>query len=205
MTLSPPGQLASNVRALFHSSTRKAASPGCLLEQVATHMLAGLSTAVEAGAKSLLGPFQPTAALQRAAAAAESNAQQGQAGAAQQAGGSRPGSQPGSPTPRSGGPRSALQQAALLALGDSLGRVLGAVSTVGSIVAAVKSQYERVVLPHVVGSAGEARVCSAGLAALVKAADERVLAALQRTLTLLFNQVQECGMGACFEGFGPSK
>jgi hypothetical protein len=250
VTLSSPTQLASNVRALFHSSTRKAANTGCLLEQVASHIILGLSVAVEAGTKSLLGPFQPAAALTKAAAAggappggggavanglsagggaaaAAGVAQQGRSQASPRAGGAPIGAAgfvaaaPGTaaaaaaaaaganptPAPARQRSRSTLLQAAQASLGDSLGAMLRAVSLVGSMARALQAHYQRVIVPHVAGSAAEARACSAGLAALVKAADERVLAALQRTLTLLFNQV--CGRvaswadGQCPQGASP--
>lgn len=209
--LSSPQQLAANVRALFHSSTRKAANTGCLLEQVASHIILGLSSVVEAAAKPLLGPFQPAVVLQRAAAAATASAGAGAAGGA---GGGGPSS---APTAAGGGgqappgaaaataaaaapglaasqlSRTSLVQAAELALGDSLARVLAAVGLVGGMVRAVQQHYEHVILPHLAGSTVEGRACAVGLAALVKAAEERGLAALQRTLTLLFNQVRGAG------------
>ncbi|EIE26781.1 Sec10-domain-containing protein [Coccomyxa subellipsoidea C-169] len=46
--LSPAGAAPANVRALFHSSTVQRACSGCLLEQVASHLISGLSQAVQA-------------------------------------------------------------------------------------------------------------------------------------------------------------
>ncbi|KAL4458016.1 hypothetical protein ABPG75_012881 [Micractinium tetrahymenae] len=176
--LSPPAQLAANMRQLFHASTRKQANTGCLLEQVATHLVLGLGQAVEACSRALLGPFRPQQVLEQEAAAAAvgSQQQQGQVG-----------SPPGSA--RAAQSRAALQRAAQLAMAGSIGRVLQAVSTIGAIASVVQQHYQRVLAPHLGPPGGaEARACSAGLAALVKAVDERVVGALQRCLSLLASQ-----------------
>ena len=67
--LSPPALLATNTRQLFHASTRKQANTGCLLEQVATHILLGLGAAMEATTRALLAPFRPHQLLDAQAAA----------------------------------------------------------------------------------------------------------------------------------------
>lgn len=55
--LSPEGEVAANVRQLFHSSTVQRASTGCLLEQVATHVIGGLFMALEAARRNCDLPF----------------------------------------------------------------------------------------------------------------------------------------------------
>lgn len=210
--LSPPAQLASNMRQLFHASTRKYANTGCLLEQVATHIVLGLGLAVEACTKALLGPFRPQQLLDQEAAAAATAA--GSAGSASPAGmsgggsgqaqgprapahGGSPGAGAGAGAP-AGSPsarvarqlsRQTLQRAAQLAVAASAGRVLQAVSTVGAVVSVLQQHCQRVLSPHLGPPGGaEARACAGGLAALVKAVDERVLGALQRCLSQLLSQ-----------------
>ncbi|KAK9916806.1 hypothetical protein WJX75_007279 [Coccomyxa subellipsoidea] len=55
--LSPAGAAPANVRALFHSSTVQRACAGCLLEQVASHLISGLSQAVAACAQAASAPY----------------------------------------------------------------------------------------------------------------------------------------------------
>ncbi|BDA40569.1 Exocyst complex component 5 [Coccomyxa sp. Obi] len=55
--LSPAGMAPANVRALFHSSTVQRACAGCLLEQVASHLISGLSQAVDACVKASSVPY----------------------------------------------------------------------------------------------------------------------------------------------------
>lgn len=45
--LTPPAQLAPALRQLFHASTRRQANTGCLLEQVAVHLVLGLGLVVD--------------------------------------------------------------------------------------------------------------------------------------------------------------
>lgn len=202
--LSPPALLAANTRQLFHASTRKQANTGCLLEQVATHILVGLGAAMEGATRALLAPFRPHQLLDAQAAAAAGPVQAGSpAGAA----GGQPQRQRqgGAPAPRvpsavegargavqasrNGSlPRASLQRAAALSVAGSVGQLLQAVSTIGAMARAVQQHYQRVLAPHLAGSGAEARACGAGLAALVRAVDERVAAALQRCLGLLRSQ-----------------
>lgn len=174
--LSPPAQLAASMRQLFHASTRQQANTGCLLEQVATHLVLGLGQAAEACARALQGPFRPQQVPEQQAAAPAAP----------------PGSQQSaspSGSARASQSRAVLQRAAQLAMAASIGRVLQAVSTIGAIVSVVQQHYQRVLAPHLGPPGGaEARACAAGLAALVKAVDERVLGALQRCLSLLAGQ-----------------
>ena len=214
--LSPAAQVAPAVRQLFHSSTRKQPNTGCLLEQVATHILMGLGLAVDACTKVLLGPFRPQQLLdQEAATAAAAKAAAPGSGASKAAGQQQPGgsqraaasssaagSQAVEAAAASGGAappsaasiarqlsRQSLQQAAQVAMSGSVGQVLAVVSTIGHIVGALQAHYQRVLSPHLAAGGGsEARVCLVGLAALVKAVDERVLGALQRCLALLLSQ-----------------
>lgn len=163
LLLSAPGQAAASARQLFHSSTRRVANTGCLLEQVASHMMAGLGLAVDACVHQLLGPFSPAAdGSTSGAVAAEA------------------------PAPPA---RAALERTAAAQVGASVGRVLRTVAAIGAAVKALQVHYRRVVAPAVAGHSGEARACLAGLAALARAVDERVAAALQRALALLANQL----------------
>eukprot|EP00887_Chlorella_sp_A99_P001500 scaffold8.g1500.t1 len=179
LLLSAPGQAAANVRQLFHSSTRRAANTGCLLEQVASHLIAGLGLATDACVKQLLGPFRPAAVLEAAAAG----------------GGAAPPPPPGAAAPPPGPeawalpPRAELLRAARLAASASVGRMLQAVTAAGAIAKALQQHHAAVVAPAVASHSGEARACLAGLAALVRAVEERVQGALQRALALLANQV----------------
>lgn len=208
--LSPPALLATNTRQLFHASTRKQANTGCLLEQVATHILLGLGAAMEATTRALLAPFRPHQLLDAQAAAPPAAAvPAGSPGAAaggqqqrqqQQGAAAAGGAQAAAAGAAEGGPasgrtsrqgsvaRAALQRAAALSVASSVGQLLQAVSTIGAMVRAVQQHYQRVLAPHLAGSGVEARACGAGLAALVRAVDERVAAALQRCLGLLRSQ-----------------
>lgn len=68
--LTPPAQLAPALRQLFHASTRRQANTGCLLEQVAVHLVLGLGLVVDTCTRALLGPFRPQLLLEQEAAAA---------------------------------------------------------------------------------------------------------------------------------------
>ena len=211
--LSPPALLAANTRQLFHASTRQQAHTGCLLEQAATHILLGLGAAMEAATRALLAPFRPQQLLDAEAAAAAAAAPVAGSGGGssaaaggqqqqrqQEAGGPASAGAAAGAAPSDGGPgsgrasrqgslsRAALQRAAALSVAASVGCVLQAVSTIGAMVRAVQQHYQRVLAPHLAGSGAEARACGAGLAALVRAVDERVAAALQRCLGLLRSQ-----------------
>lgn len=177
--LTPPSQLPAAIRQLFHASTRERAQPGCLLEQVASHMLLGLGLAADAASKALQGPFRPQPALEGDAAAA---GQQQQAAAVTDGG-------PGSGRAQRQLSRAALSRSAGAAAEAGVGQVLQAVSTCGAMAGVLQQHYSRVLAPHLAGSGAEARACVAGLAALVRAVDERAAAALQRCLAGLCAQV----------------
>ncbi|KAK9835004.1 hypothetical protein WJX81_003494 [Elliptochloris bilobata] len=150
--LSPAGALPGNVRSLFHSSTPQRASLGCLLEQVATHILAGLGAAVEACQRACSAPFG-TASL-------------------------------GPPS------RIAIAKAAYAAASEGVGRVLEAVGAASGIVRQLQQHYARCIAPRVEESAAEASASATGLAALVRAVEERVLAVLQASLAAFFGQAE---------------
>lgn len=183
--LSPPALLAAHTRALLHASTHSQAHTGCLLEQAAAHFLRGLAVVLDDCTRALQGPFRPQQLLEGEAAAAGGGAaaaiagqQQGAAApaAVQSAGQCRPAS------------RASLQRAAQLASAGGVGQVLQAVSAIGAMVSTVQRHYQTVLAPHLAGSGAEARACGAGLAALVRAVDERVAGALKRCLALLSSQ-----------------
>lgn len=165
---------------------------------------------MEAATRALLVPFRPQQLLDAAAAAGAAAAQASSPGAA--AGGQQQRQQQGAATPprvpatassaagSGSGPgsvqasrqgslsRASLQRAAALSVASSVGQLLQAVSTIGAVVRAVQQHYQRVLAPHLAGSGAEARACGTGLAALVRAVDERMAAALQRCLGLLRSQ-----------------
>ena len=178
--LTPPSQLPAAVRQLFHASTRERAQTGCLLEQVASHMLVGLGLAADACSKALQAPFRPQPSPEGDAAAAAA-AQQGQQQQASDGG-------PGSGRAQRQLSRAALSRDAAAAAEAGAGQVLQAVSTIGAMAGVLQQHYSRVLAPHLAGSGAEARACVAGLAALVRAVDERVAAALQRCLAGLCAQ-----------------
>ena len=199
LLLSPPAALASSLRQLFHASTRQQANTGCLLEQVATHLVLGLNAALEGCTKALLQPFRPqplldeeaAAAAAAAAAAVAAAASSGGAAAAAAAALQQQQQQQQQALAHRTFSRRTLLQAAQVAMGASLGRLLQAVTTVGSIVSQLQAHYQRVVAPQLASAAGgpaEARACVSGVAALVRAVDERVVGALQRCLALLAAQ-----------------
>ena len=69
-----------------------------------------------------------------------------------------------------------------------MGRVLEAVGAASGIVRQLQQHYAKCIAPRVEESAAEASACATGLAALVRAVEERVLAALQASLTAFFGQ-----------------
>jgi hypothetical protein len=80
--------------------------------------------------------------------------------------------------------------AARQAASDGVGRVLEAVGAASGIVRQLQQHYARAVAPRVEESAAEAAACATGLASLVRAVEERVLAALQASLSAFFVQVR---------------
>jgi len=76
------------------------------------------------------------------------------------------------------------------AASDGVGRVLEAVGAASGIVRQLQQHYARAVAPRVEESAAEAAACATGLASLVRAVEERVLAALQASLSAFFVQAR---------------
>ena len=76
-----------------------------------------------------------------------------------------------------------------------MGRVLEAVGAASGIVRQLQQHYAKCIAPRVEESAAEASACATGLAALVRAVEERVLAALQASLTAFFGQARPKQMG----------
>jgi hypothetical protein len=93
-------------------------------------------------------------------------------------------------TPERGGRRLTGCRRARQAASDGVGRVLEAVGAASGIVRQLQQHYARAVAPRVEESAAEAAACATGLASLVRAVEERVLAALQASLSAFFVQAR---------------
>ena len=76
------------------------------------------------------------------------------------------------------------------AASEGVGRVLEAVGAASGIVRQLQQHYAKCISPRVEESAAEAAACATGLAALVRAVEERVLAALQASLAAFFGQAR---------------
>lgn len=146
----PEGDRPAAVRALFHSSTVDRASTGCLLEQVATHVIAAIADAVEQARRAAAKPFQPAADMR--------------------------------------GP-ALLNKAAYPVAVEGIGKILAAVNIAASIIRLLMQHYSTVVEPAVEVSPPEAASCATGLAALTRAVEDRVTAALAASLSYLASQV----------------
>lgn len=78
---------------------------------------------------------------------------------------------------------------------EGMGRLLEAISVTSSIIKALQQHFAKVVAPHMEDAPAEGATCAAGLAALVHAVEDRVLACLQGGLNALFGQVSRLDTG----------
>ena len=78
---------------------------------------------------------------------------------------------------------------------EGMGRLLEAISVTSSIIKALQQHFAKVVAPHMEDAPAEGATCASGLAALVHAVEDRVLACLQGGLNALFGQVSRLDTG----------
>ena len=77
---------------------------------------------------------------------------------------------------------------------EGMGRLLEAISVTSSIIKALQQHFAKVVAPHMEDAPAEGAICASGLAALVHAVEDRVLACLQGGLNALSGQVSRAGL-----------
>eukprot|EP00891_Asterochloris_glomerata_P000050 jgi/Astpho2/50/fgenesh1_pg.00001_%23_28_t len=82
--------------------------------------------------------------------------------------------------------RTNVNKAAVMVFAEGMGRLLEAISVTSSIIKALQQHFAKVVAPHMEDAPAEGATCAAGLAALVHAVEDRVLACLQGGLNALF-------------------
>ena len=78
---------------------------------------------------------------------------------------------------------------------EGMGRLLEAISVTSSVIKALQQHFAKVVAPHLEDAPAEGAICASGLAALVHAVEDRVLACLQGALNALFGQVSRLDTG----------
>ena len=78
----------------------------------------------------------------------------------------------------------------LQAVTEGLGKVLEAVATATVVIGLVQQHHTKVIQPQVQASPGEAAACTSGLTVLIKATEERVLAALQAALNAFSGNIE---------------
>ena len=83
------------------------------------------------------------------------------------------------------------------AFAEGVGRLLEAISVTSSIIKALQQHFAKVVATHMEDAPAEGAICASGLAALVHAVEDRVLACLQGALNALFGQVSRLDTGWC--------
>ena len=74
---------------------------------------------------------------------------------------------------------------------EGVGRVLDGVGTASVIIGLLQQHHVKVIQPRVEASGAEASACTAGLSAVIKSVEERVLASLQAALNAFFAQVPQ--------------
>ncbi|KAK9823591.1 hypothetical protein WJX72_004079 [[Myrmecia] bisecta] len=85
--------------------------------------------------------------------------------------------------------RSAISKAAFTVTQEGLGKVLEAIGVATAIIKLLQQHYTKSIEPAVDDVLAESVSCSTGMAALIRAVEERVLATLQSALNAFFAQV----------------
>jgi exocyst complex component 5 len=151
--LVPGSQAARAVRQLFHASSYVRAHTGCLLEQLARHIIGGVEYSLEL---CVAGGITTATAL--------------------------------------GIPNVSRALCAQLADGfvnERIRKVLEATRVAGEMMGMLQLHFHQSIHPHVGPSISEASACVSGLAFLLKAVEDTVLAVLRKCLDSFFGQVEK--------------